>query len=335
MTDTKLRWGVLGASKFALTKSLPALAQSQFAELRAVASRDRAKGMAAGARLGVTRVHGSYEDLLADAEIDVVYIPLPNHLHVAWSKRALEAGKHVLCEKPIALSLGELRELIAVRDRTGRLAAEAFMVAVHPQWLLVRDWIREGRLGRMVAVHGFFAYTNENPENIRNRVEYGGGGLLDIGCYPVFCSRFALGAEPTRVCAQLDHDARFGVDRMASATLDFDGVPCHFTVSTQCVPWQRMQFFGTKGRIEIEIPFNAPPDRACRVFLDDGHDLSGGGVVTASLPVCDQYAVQADEFVRAIRGEREPAVTLENSLGNMAVLEALFDAARRGEWVRC
>jgi predicted dehydrogenase len=288
------------------------------------ASRDQNKANEASAQFNLDRAWGSYEALLADSTIEAVYIPLPNHLHVPWAIRAAEAGKHVLCEKPIALNTGEVRQLIAARDKAGVKIGEAFMVRTHPQWLRAKELVDSGRLGELRAIAGFFSYFNANPENIRNKPAMGGGGLMDIGCYPIFTSRFIFGAEPVRVQGALERDPQLGTDRLASAILEFpNGGHAIFTCSTQLVPYQRMQIYGTKGRVEIEIPFNAPPDRPTRLFIDDGGELFGAGISVETFPVCDQYTIQADEFARAVAGERDVPVPLEDSLGNMAVIEAL------------
>jgi predicted dehydrogenase len=253
-------------------------------------------------------------------------------LHVPWSIQAAEAGKHVLCEKPISLTVAEAKALLAVRDRAGVKIGEAFMVYTHPQWLRTRALIRAGRVGELKAVTGAFSYFNRDAANVRNMAEWGGGGLMDIGCYPITTSRFIYGEEPTRVIGLLERDPDFKTDRLASAILEFPSGQATFTCSTQMVAYQRMQFLGTKGRLEIEIPFNAPPDRETRIFIDDGRDVFGGGISTETFPICDQYTIQGDLFSRAIRGETEVPVPLENAIANMAVIEALFRSANSGHW---
>ncbi len=329
----KLRWGILGAAKIAVTKVIPAMRHCQWCEAAAIASRDAEKARAAAQALGLGRACASYEDLLADPEIDVIYNPLPNHLHVPWSIRALEAGKHVLCEKPLGLSVEEIRSLIAARDRTGLCAGEAFMVRTHPQWLRVKELAGSGAIGRLRQMQAWFSYCNRDPANVRNVAAWGGGGLMDIGCYPVFLSRFLFGEEPLCVSASMELDPEFGVDRYCAALLEFPSGACVFTCATQLAPAQRFIVFGEKARIEVEIPFNAPPDRPCRIFVDDGSDLSGGSRRVEELPVCDQYAIQADEFSRAALGLRGVPVPLEDSLRTMAVIEAIRASAARGEKV--
>jgi len=330
----KVRWGVLGAAGIALKKVIPAMQRGERTQIVAIASRDAARARSACERLGIPKAYGSYDELLADAEVEAVYNPLPNHLHLEWSVRAAQAGKHVLCEKPITLSVAECRTLIEARDRAGVQIGEAFMVRTHPQWLRARDLVRAGQIGQLRAVMGFFSYSNRDPQNIRNRLEYGGGALMDIGCYPIQTSRFVFGEEPRRVAATLERDPEMGIDRLSSAVLEYPSGHCIFTCSTQLVSYQRMQFLGALGRIEIEIPFNAPPDRPCRLLLDTGKDVFGGGVTAQEFPVCDQYTIQGDLFSRSIRDGGEPPTPLEDSIANMTVIEAVFQAARTGAWQR-
>jgi predicted dehydrogenase len=305
--------------------------ECEFAEVVAIASRDLAKAQTASATLGIERAYGSYEELLADPNVDCIYNPLPNHLHVPWSIRAAEAGKHVLCEKPIALSVAECRELIDVRDRTGVQIGEAFMVRTHPQWLRAREIVRSGGIGDLRAILSAFSYFNRDPANVRNVAEWGGGALMDIGCYPIQISRFIFEAEPVSVAASIDRDPDFGVDRLTSGLLNFGRGQSIFTCSTQMVPYQRVQILGTTGRIEMEIPFNAPPDRECRLWVDAGEDVFGSGLAIEHFDVCDQYTIQADLFSRAVRGDGQMPTPLEDSIANMAVIEALFQAAAEGK----
>jgi len=329
----KVRWGVLGVAKIATQKVIPAMQRGAWSEITGIASRDSNKAKKAAADLNIPKAYGSYEDLLADPEIDAVYNPLPNHLHVPWSIRAAEAGKHVLCEKPISLTVAECRTLIEARDRTGVKIGEAFMVRTHPQWLRARAVVRSGQIGDLRAIQCAFSYFNRDAGNVRNVEDWGGGGLMDIGCYPIQISRFLFGAEPVRVVGLLDRDPDFKTDRLGSAILDFPAGQSVFTCSTQLVPYQRVQIMGTKGRIEVEIPFNAPPDRPCRMLIDDGADVFGSGIKTEEFPVCDQYTIQGDVFSQALRQGGEVPTPLEDSLGNMRVIEALFRSARENAWV--
>jgi predicted dehydrogenase len=334
LAKKKVKWGVLGAASIAVRKVIPGMRQGEYCDVAAIASRDVAKARAAAATLKIGKAYGSYEELLADPEIEAIYNPLPNHLHVPWSIKAMEAGKHVLCEKPISLNAAEARTLLPVRDRAGVKIGEAFMVRTHPQWLRTLDLIRDGRIGELRAMVGVFSYFNRDAKNVRNKTEWGGGGLLDIGCYPITMSRFMYGAEPLRVTGALERDPEFGTDRLASAILEFSGGQAVFTCSTQMVPYQRMQFLGTKGRIEIEIPFNAPPNKATRIFVDDGSDVGGTGIKVETIPACDQYTIQGDVFSRAILEGHEVPVPLEDAIANMAVIDAIFRAAESGKWER-
>jgi predicted dehydrogenase len=328
---TKVRWGVLSTAAIGIKKVIPAMQQGELTHVTAIASRDRAKAEEPARNLGIEKIYGSYEELLADPEIDVIYNPLPNHLHVPWTIKAAEAGKHVLCEKPLSLTVAEGRTLLEVQARTGVKIGEAFMVRTHPQWLRTRELIASGRIGSLRSIQGFFSYTNVNPANIRNIPEYGGGGLMDIGCYPINISRFLFGEEPIRVMGLIERDPEMKTDRLTSAILHFPSGQSIFTCSTQLVPYQRVNVFGTKGRIEIEIPFNAPNDRPCRIFVDDGQDLFGGGITAETFPICDQYTIQGDLFSKAVIENTAVPVPLEGAIKNMAVIEAVFRSAASGK----
>ncbi len=328
----KIRWGVLGAAKIAVTKVIPAMRQGTYSEISAIASRDLGKARQTARDLKIPKFYGSYEELLADPEIDAIYNPLPNNLHVPWTIKAAEAGKHVLCEKPIALTTEETRKLIETRDRTGVKIQEAFMVRTHPQWLVVRDLVKQNRTGKLQAINGFFSYYNDDAANIRNQTETGGGALFDIGCYCINLPRFILGEEPRKVAALIKRDDISRVDKLTSAILDFPTCLSTFTCSTQLVPYQRMQFFGTGGRIEVEIPINIPVDRPTRIFIDNTGNLYGENTETIEIPAVNQYTIQGDLFSRAILENTEPPISLEDSVKNMAVIEAVFRAAESGNW---
>jgi predicted dehydrogenase len=328
----KIRWGVLSTANIGMKKVLPAMQKGEYASVDAIASRDLAKAKEAAALLGIPTAYGSYEELLADPKIDAIYNPLPNNLHVPWTVKAAEAGKHVLCEKPVSLTVAEAETLLAVRNRTGVKIGEAFMVDCHPQWIRVRALLDEGRIGELRSILGFFSYYNVNSANIRNQVDLGGGALMDIGCYMVHASRYAFRQEPARVVSIVERDPQMKTDRLTSAILDFPAGQSIFTCSTQLVPYQRVHFFGSKGRIEIEIPVNAPPDRPTRLFIDSGADLFGGGITTETFPVCDQYTLQGDAFSKAILEDTEVPVPLEDAIRNMAVIEAISRSGETGQW---
>ncbi|PYV60521.1 MAG: NAD-binding protein [Acidobacteria bacterium] len=331
MSD-KVRWGVLSTSHFALAKAVPAMQKGEWSEVIAIASRDKSSAAQAAKSLGIRKSYGSYEELLADGEIEAIYNPLPNHMHVPWSIKAAEAGKHVLCEKPLSMTVAEAQQLIAASNRAGVKIGEAFMVRTHPQWLRTRELVRSGRIGELRSIIGVFSYFNRDASNIRNIPEAGGGALMDIGCYPITTSRFVFDEEPSRVLGIIERDPDMKTDRLASAILDFPSGQAVFTCSTQLVPYQHMHCLGTKGRIEIEIPFNAPNDRPCRIFIDDGGDLFGKDISSENFPTCDQYTIQGDIFSRAIRENREAPVPLENAIRNMAVIEAIFRSVESGRW---
>jgi predicted dehydrogenase len=328
----KLRWGVLSTANIGLKKVIPAMQKGQHTSIEAIASRDLDKAREAATSLAIPRAYGSYEELLADPNVDAIYNPLPNQFHVPWTIKAAEAGKHVLCEKPLSLTSAEANTLLAVRARTGVKIGEAFMIRSYPQWLRVRELLDEHRIGELGSIGGFFSYFNDDPSNIRNQVKAGGGGLMDIGCYLIHVSRYAFAQEPTRVVGLIDRDPQMHVDRLTSAILDFAAGQSIFTCSTQMVPYQRVHFFGTRGRIEIEIPFNAPPDRPTRLFIDSSGDLFGSGITTETFPVCDQYTLQGDAFSKAVLEDKEVPVPIEDAIRNMAVIEAIFNSARSGQW---
>lgn len=328
----KICWGILGAANIALKKVIPAMQQGTFCEVTAIASRDSEIVKVAAESLGIPKFYGSYEKLLADEEIDAIYNPLPNNLHVEWTMKAATVGKHVLCEKPISLTATEALKLISVRDRTGVKIQEAFMVRTHPQWLAVRDLINADRIGKLQAITGFFSYFNKDAANIRNKIENGGGALFDIGCYCINLSRFITNEEPLRVSGLIKRDADYGVDFLTSVILDFPSCQSTFTCSTQVVPYQRMNFFGTKGRIEVEIPFNIPPKTSTRIFVDDGANLYGKNIKTIEIPAADQYTIQGDLFSKAILENTEQPSSLEDSVKNMAVIDAIFRSAKSAKW---
>ena len=329
---TKLNWGILSTARIGVNQVGPAINASHHGRVTAVASRALDRAHIAADKLGAEAAYGSYEALLADPAVAVIYNALPNHMHLEWTIKAAEAGKHVLCEKPLGLNTEEAEQMVAARDRTGVRIQEGFMVRTHPQWLRVRDMIADGRIGTLCAIQGYFSYFNDNPDDIRNRLDAGGGGILDIGCYPTTTSRFVMGREPVRVMAEIERDPEMGTDRRTTAILDYGDLQASFTVSTQCVAYQRMQFFGTKGRIEVEIPFNAPNDHPCRLFVDDGSSVFGAGIGVIEIPTCDQYTVMADAFGKALIDGTPQPIPLEDSVCNMRVLDGLFRSAESGAW---
>jgi len=326
---TKIRWGVLSTANIGVAKVLPAMQRGAYCEVTALASRDLSKAQAAARALGIPKAYGSYDALLADPQIDAIYNPLPNHLHVPWSIKAIEAGKHVLCEKPIALTAAEAQELVDVARRHPQIKVmEAFMYRHHPQWQRARQIVGEGGIGVLRTIQSFFSYYNDDPANIRNQADIGGGGLMDIGCYNISLSRFIFDAEPQRVCGIVEYDPQLKTDRLSSGMLDFGSGTATFTCSTQLASYQRVNIFGDTGRIEIEIPFNAPPDRPCRMW----HQHTGG-TDEIVLDVCDQYTIQGDLLARAILDDTPVPTPIEDAVANMRVIEALVRSSKGGAWV--
>jgi predicted dehydrogenase len=323
----------LGAASIAVRRAIPAMQRSEWCEIAAIASRDLGKAQQTAQSLGIPQAYGSYDELLADRTIEAIYNPLPNTLHVPWTRRAAEAGKHVLCEKPIGVTAADAEVLIAVRDRTGVKIEEAFMVRTHPRWLRTRALIRAGRIGPLRAVSGSFTYFNRDPQNIRNSLEYGGGALLDIGCYPVTLSRFLFDDEPRRVLGLFERDPDMRIDRLTSAILAFPAGQSIFTCSTQAAYNQRVAILGTIGKIGLERPVNPPNDQPTRILIDDHPgDPAGAGVTAETVSACDQFTIQGDLFSRAIREGGEVAVPLEDSVRNMRAIDAIFRSAESGHW---
>lgn len=325
----KIRWGVLSTAKIGIEKVIPAMQRCELCDIAAIASSSIEKAEAAAMKLGIQKAYGAYEDLLNDSEIEAVYIPLPNHLHVSWSIKALEAGKHVLCEKPIAMTAAEARQLLGTAEKYPKLKImEAFMYRHHPQWQRARQMVADGKIGDLRTIQTFFSYYNADKANIRNIAELGGGGLMDIGCYCISLSRFIFGAEPNRVCGIIEFDPQFKTDRLTSGILDFGRGTSTFTCATQLVPFQRVNIFGTDGRVEIEIPFNAPPDRPCKLAYQHGKE--SGEVL---FDICNQYTIQGQLFSKAIREDSEVPTPLGDAVANMKVIDALVKSAENGSWV--
>jgi predicted dehydrogenase len=325
----KIKWGVLSTARIGTEQVIPAMQQCELGEVVAIASRDLQQAQTAASDLGIETAHGSYEALLADDGVDAVYNPLPNHLHVQWSEKALAAGKHVLCEKPVALTAEQAVELRdAAATYPSLIAMEAFMYRFHPQWITVRQWVKDNRIGELRSIQTFFSYYNDDAANIRNQPEMGGGGLMDIGCYPISQSRFLVGREPERVFASMEIHPDFGTDVIASAILDFGGVTATFTCSTQMFPYQRANIVGTEGRIEIEIPVNAPANQPTKLWL-----TREDGCVEEVVPACNQYTLQADVMSAAILNGTALPVTLDDAVSNMRVIDACVISHQNGSWL--
>ncbi len=324
-----LRWGILSTANIAVRKVIPGMQASPRSEVVAIASREAGRAEAAARALAIPRAHGSYEALLADPDIDAVYIPLPNHLHAEWAIAAARAGKHVLCEKPLAMTAAEAQQIVDAGRDAGIVLMEAFMYRQHPSWVAVRELVASGRIGRLVAVDSWFSYHLQDPTNIRNIREVGGGALYDIGCYSVNLSRMLFGDEPQAVAATIVRDPGSGVDILTSAILTFAAGTATFTSATQVEPDQRVSIYGTAGRIEVEIPFNIPPDRPSRVFVIAGGDPPVAPAIEAlEFAPADPYAVQADRFAEAVLDGAPLPLSGEDSVANMRVIERIFEVAR-------
>ena len=324
----KLNWGILSTAKIGIEKVIPAMQQGKLSEIVAIASRTHESAREAAKNLKIPKAFGSYQDLLDDTSIDAVYIPLPNHMHVPWTIKALAANKHVLCEKPIALTATEAKELLKETEKFPHLKVmEAFMYRHHPQWIQALELINGGGIGMVKTVHSFFSYYNDDPENIRNMVDIGGGGLMDIGCYCISLARLIFDEEPQRVFGKIEYDPGFETDRICSGILDFVQGTSTFTCSTQLVPYQRVNVFGTKGRIEIEIPFNAPPDKPCKILFQNNEKIE-----EIEIEICDQYTIQGDLFSLAVLKNEKVPTPIEDALANMKVLEAVIQSAEKEEW---
>ncbi len=326
---SKIRWGIISTAKIGREKVIPAIQNSMHGEVVAIASRGIEEAKKSAAQLKILKAYGSYEELLEDKDIDAIYIPLPNHLHVSWAIKALQAGKHVLCEKPVALSAAEAIQLNEAAKESPHLKImEAFMYRFHPQWQKAKKLVNEGSIGTLKTIHASFSYYNADPNNIRNRPDIGGGGMMDIGCYCISLARFIFDEEPKKVTGLIDYDPELGTDRMASGMLQFEKGTSTFTCSTQLMPFQRVNIIGTTGRIEIEIPFNAPPDKTTRLHL-----YTAGKTEEIAFDPVNQYTIQCDEFALSIIENKEVPEPLNDAINNMKVIEAIFKSAKEECWV--
>src|SRR3954447_8378165 len=323
-----IRWGILSTADIGRKKVIPGLKKADRCEVVAIGSRDEALAQQVAGELDIPTAHGTYDALLADPQVDAVYIPLPNHLHAEWTIAAARAGKHVLCEKPLAMSSADAQRMIDACRDARVLLMEAFMYRQHPSWIAVREVLASARIGRLQAVDSWFSYFNDDPANIRNILDIGGGALYDIGCYCVNLSRMLFDAEPVRVQAAMRRDAELGVDVLTSAILEFDAGIASFTCSTRTETDQRVHIYGTEGRISIEIPFNIPPDRPTRIFVTAGGDAPvAPATETLTFDVADPYASEADVFANAVLDGAALPVAPEDAVANLRVIEAIFAAA--------
>jgi predicted dehydrogenase len=337
MTESrKVRWGILSTANIGVQKVIPAILKSPHSEVVAMASRDLGRAHTALGHLGLrshARAYGSYEELFADPNVDAIYNPLPNHLHVPMTLAAAKAGKHVLCEKPIAMNASEA-ELLR-QCPPDRIVMEAFMVRFHPQWQRAREIVRSGELGELRAIRAAFCYNNSDPMNVRNQADIGGGGIMDIGCYPITGGRFLFESEPLCVVSLVDRDPDFKTDRLASVIADFGyGRQLTFTCSTQAVGHQTIEVIGTEARVEIVIPFNAPPDTPTAVLVDSGAALDKSLARREIIRSVDQYTEEAEAFALAVLGDKPLPYGIEDSILNMRVIDAVFESERSGGWAK-
>jgi len=329
----RITWGVLGTANIAVKRVIPAIMSGTRGRVAAIASRDADRAANLAARLGIERSYGSYQALLDDPRIDAIYNPLPNHLHVEWTVKALEAGKHVLCEKPIALCAADAQAIVDARDRTGKRVVEAFMVRCHPQWHRVRTLVRSGRIGVLRAMQSAFVFSVLDPNNVRNRADIGGGALYDVGCYPIVTARYLFGSEPERAIALVDRDPAMGIDRVTSGLLAFPGGgQLSFSASLQLAPYQRVTILGSEGRIEVCVPFTPQAEHSCRIIIDSGKSLDGTSAVVENFAPIDQYAAQCDLAAAVFRSEATQEFPIEDAIANMRVIDALYRSAASGRW---
>jgi predicted dehydrogenase len=334
---TTIRWGVLGAAAIATGRTMPAMRDAPSACLLGLASRDRAKGQAAARALGIPRVYDSYDALLADGDIDAVYVPLPNQLHFDWSLRAMEAGKHVLCEKPLCLSAAQVQQLCEVRDRTGRHIEEGFGFRNHPQWAKFAELMASGAIGPVRAAHTTLAKQFLDPADVRNDPSAGGGATYDLGSYAISGCNLVFGRPPSRVVAAMEHDPVFGIDRLTSALLDYGVGHAALTVATQAgtAGWgshQQLSVLGTNGWMRFDFPYAHARPTASRIELGDATSVGSLPTQTFSFEPANQYMLQIERFSRLLLGNAVPSWPIEDALGTLRTIEALFASARSGGW---
>ena len=329
----KITWGILSTANIGVKRVIPAILAGRAGRIAAIASRDAARAASIAAKFAIERSYGSYEALLADPEIEAIYNPLPNHLHVEWTVKALDAGKHVLCEKPIGLDALEAEALVRARERSGKRVVEAFMVRFHPQWHRIRELVRAGRIGRVGAIQAAFLFTVLDPKNVRNRADIGGGSLYDVGCYPIVTARYVFGSEPERAVALMDLDPVLGVERLTSGILAFPaGRQLVFTSALQLAAFQRVVILGSEGRIEVAVPFTPQKDHACRIVVDTGASLDGSSAEALEFAPVDQYLLQCEQAAAIFRDEAQQEFPIEDAIANMRVIDALYRSGGSGCW---
>ncbi len=329
----KLRWGILSTANIGIKRVIPAILGGERGVIAAIASRNASRAAEVAARFAIPRSYGSYEALLDDSKIDAIYNPLPNHLHVAWTVKALNAGKHVLCEKPLGINAPETQSIVEARDRSQKRVIEAFMVRHHPQWQRVRALVRGGRIGTVCSIQSAFLFTMLDANNVRNQVKLGGGALYDVGCYPLVTARYIYGAEPTRVIALLHRDANLGVDTLTSGLLEFPGGgQLVFSSAFQAAAYQRVTILGSGGRIDMPVPFTPSKDLSCRIIIGGADSPDGASAVFEDFPAVDQYGLQCDAAAAVFLGETEQEFAIEDGIATMRCIDALYRSAASGRW---
>jgi predicted dehydrogenase len=329
----KIQWGILSTANIGIKRVMPAILSGERGTIAAIASRDTSRAAEVAARFAIPRSYGSYEALLNDSAIDAIYNPLPNHLHVEWTVKALNAGKHVLCEKPLGINATETQAIVDARDRSQKRVIEAFMVRHHPQWHRVRALVRSGRIGTVRSIQSAFLFTVLDPRNVRNQAQLGGGALYDVGCYPLVTARYIFGAEPTRAIALINRDANLGIDTLTSGLLEFPGGgQLVFSSAFRAATYQRVTILGTDGRIDMPVPFTPPKDLACRITIDSGKSLDGASAEFEDFPAVDQYALQCDAAAAVFLGETQQEFPIEDGMATMRIIDALYRSAASGRW---
>ncbi|MFO8001862.1 MAG: Gfo/Idh/MocA family oxidoreductase [Marinilabilia sp.] len=325
----KLKIGILGTSNHYMKRIVLPLKETQYCESYAIGSRDIEKAAGLAREFDLPLWYGSYEAVLKDGDVDMIYIPLPNHMHKEWVDRSLEEGKPVLCEKPLGMNTQEAMEMVDKSRETNVPLMEGFMYMFHPMWQHARDIVRTGQIGGIQYIHTSFSYNNPSPQNIRNIPEYGGGALMDIGCYAISVPRFIMGAEPERVMSFISHHPEFGTDMHTSGILDFGGPRATFAVSTASQPFQRVDIVGSSGSITVHVPFNTYVDVPAVITVTDGI-----GTRDIKFPVCNAYGLMFDSFARAVEEQGPLPVSLKDAVDNMKVIDAVRQSARSGDWIK-
>jgi len=322
------RIGVLGVSGHFILRVLNPLHKSKKVQVYAIASRNMQKAKDAAEKWGIPVYYGSYEELLADEKVEGIYIPLPNHLHKEWIKKCADAGKHILCEKPLTMNAKEAEEVVEYVNSKGVKLMEAFMYRFHPKWKRAKELVEHGEIGKVLSIHTVFSYSNNDPDNIRNIKDYGGGGLMDIGCYAISTARYITGLEPKRVVGLIHYDPVFKTDILSSGILDFGVTRCMFTVGTQMFPQQEVTIFGSSGVITVTIPFNDFPDVKAKIIVQ-----TKIGTREVEFDPVDQYQLEFEGFADAVREGREMPIPPQDALNNMKVIDALLESANKGTWI--